>query len=137
MPSVYLDASALVKLVVREDESEALDEFLAADARLVASELVLAETPRATARASARRSPARRAAVRARTEALLAGLVLVEIDRRLLSSSADIDPPPLRTLDAIHVATALSIPELGVFVTYDRRQAEAAQRAGLPVVAPR
>jgi predicted nucleic acid-binding protein len=61
----------------------------------------------------------------------------VEVDRRILAAAASLDPPTLRTLDAIHVATALAVREdLGVVVSYDLRLSVAAQRAQLEVLAP-
>ena len=72
---------------------------------------------------------------RART--LLAGVDLVPITRDLLEAAADPGPPSSRDLDALHLATALSLGSaLDAFVVYDGRLAEAATGAGLPVVAP-
>ncbi len=68
---------------------------------------------------------------------MLAGALLVPITRTLLEEAAVLGGPHLRSLDAIHLASALSIREdLEAFVAYDRRLAEAAGAAGLPVVAP-
>jgi hypothetical protein len=128
---VYLDASALVKLVVTEPESGALMEFLRAWPDRVSSALSLAEVPRALRHArfgTAERHRARR---------LLARLALVDVDRRILAAAAALDPPELRTLDAIHLATALAVREdLAGLVTYDRRLATAAERVDLEVLAP-
>ena len=63
---------------------------------------------------------------------------LVAVDDVILSSAAMLDPPELRTLDAIHLATALSLgADLDSFVTYDRQQGRAAGIAGLRVESPR
>jgi len=129
--AVYLDASALVKLVVREPESVALMEFLREHPDRVSSALALAEVPRALRRARFG------AAERRRAREVLARVALVDIDRRALAAAAAIEPPTVRTLDAIHLATALALHEdLAALVTYDRRLAVAAERADLPVQAP-
>jgi predicted nucleic acid-binding protein len=62
---------------------------------------------------------------------------LMRIDRALLSRAAALDPPELRSIDAIHLASALTLDAaLTAFVTYDRRLEAAAVRAGLSVEAP-
>jgi predicted nucleic acid-binding protein len=68
---------------------------------------------------------------------LLARLALVDVDRRILAAAAALEPAELRTLDAIHLATALAVREdLAGLVTYDRRLAAAAERLDLEVFAP-
>ncbi len=68
---------------------------------------------------------------------MLAGLELVELDDRVIAAAAGLDPAELASLDAIHLASALSLgDDLGAFVCYDRRLAEAATAAGLPMLAP-
>ncbi len=131
MSLVYLDSSALVKLVVSEPESAALMEFLRGRPDRVSSTLVLAEVPRALRRARLG------AAARRRAREILARVALVDIDRRALAAAAAIDPPTARTLDAIHLATALGLREdLVALITYDRRLAIAAELADLHVQAP-
>ncbi|MBA3421200.1 MAG: type II toxin-antitoxin system VapC family toxin [Thermoleophilaceae bacterium] len=131
---LYLDASAVVKLVLLERESVALRTAVSA-ARLATSELVLAEVPRALARVRANATA--RARFRHESQRVLEGLDLVPLGRPLLSSSARLGPPRLRTLDAIHVASALAFAsDLEAFVSYDRRQLEAAGDAGLRVISP-
>ena len=128
---IALDSSALVKLVVDEPESATLETWLSGRAPLsvTASDLVKVEVIRAVARADSAGVP------RART--LLAGVDLVPVSRDLLETAADLGPPSLRSLDAIHLATALSLGSaLDAFVVYDERLARAATEAGLPVVAP-
>ena len=128
---IALDSSALVKLVLDEPESAALERWLTSRAPLsvTASDLVRVELIRAVARAAPAGVP------RART--LLAGVDLVPITRDLLETAAELGPPSLRSLDALHLATALSLGSaLDAFVVYDERLAEAATDAGLPVVAP-
>jgi len=114
--------------VVREPESDAL--LAAVEGRLLAaSELVRTELRRAAARTGG-------AAV-AGVEVLLDRLVLVRLEAPLLDSAGRMEPPALRSLDAIHVQSALVLGEpLEAFVTYDVRMADAAQGAGLRVLAP-
>ena len=123
---VYLDTSAIVKLVVRERETDALLAALAEWPDRVSSALAGVELHRALCRAGAQ------PAVRARAERVLAGLVLVRIDELVLRRASSLKDPSLRALDAIHLATALSLgddPE--VFMTYDARLARAALRQRL------
>ena len=106
-------------------------EFLREHPDRVSSALALAEVPRALRRARFG------AAERRRAREVLARVALVDIDRRALTAAAAIEPPTVRTLDAIHLATALALHEdLAALVTYDRRLAVAAERADLPVQAP-
>lgn len=131
MTLVYLDASALVKLVVTEPESTALMELLRARPDRVSSAVALTEVPRALRRAGFGTRERRRA------RELLARVALVDTDRRILAAAAALDPPTLRTLAAIHLATALAVREdLAALVTYDRRLRAAAERAHLDVLAP-
>ena len=131
MPLVYLDSSALVKLVVLEPESEALMEHLAEWPQRVSSALAVTELPRALRRAGLGGAAHRRA------RDVLRRIVLVDVDRRILVAAAALEPNALRTLDAIHLATALSVREdLDIVVTYDRRLRAAAERVQIDVVAP-
>jgi predicted nucleic acid-binding protein len=128
---IYLDASALVKLIVSEPESGALLAFLKSWPDRLSSALSLTEVPRALRRAQFG------GAARRRAQRLLARLALVDVDRRILSAAVALEPPSLRTLDAIHLATALVVREdLAGLVTYDRRLAAAAERFDLEVLAP-
>jgi predicted nucleic acid-binding protein len=133
--ALYADSSALVKLIVEEPESLALRERLAGR-ELVASELVLAEVPRAILRlATTIRAPRRRFA--RRLEVILEGVALLPLEREVLRQAGTFDAPFLRALDAIHLAAALRVAEaIDGFVSYDERQIEAARLAGLPVVSP-
>ena len=131
MTLVYLDSSALVKLVVREPESAALTSFLREHGERASSTLALTEVPRALRHAGFGRAEGRRA------QAVLRGVALVDADRRILSTAAAMEPSELRTLDAIHLATALTFgDELTALVTYDRRLTEAAGRARVRALAP-
>jgi predicted nucleic acid-binding protein len=114
-----------VKLVVREAESAALAQSLAGD-QLVSSTLAWAEVVRAVP--SALRPVATR---------LLDGLGWVQLSEDVVRSAGLLEPRPLRTLDALHVATALRLGSaIGGLVCYDRRLAAAAADHGLAVVAP-
>lgn len=124
----YVDASALVKLVVPEPGSVEMLRWYVESERVVTSRVGIVETRRAAAR-----SPHDRDALRA----LLASVVVVEFDHRVADRAATVGPTLLRALDAIHLATAMDLGEgLGAFVTYDDRLAAAARELGLPVVRP-
>ena len=134
--TLYLDSSALVKLVTAEAESEALA-HVAGPALLLTSELALAEVPRAIRRSVAAQAERRRREAERELERVLGGVAFVPLDRELLIQAGALEDALLRTLDAIHLAAALSVAaQLGAFVTYDRRQAQAARQAGFTVLAP-
>jgi predicted nucleic acid-binding protein len=129
---VYLDASALVKLIAVEPESPALGTFLSGHPVRVSSALTRVEVMRAVGRSTLGAAGLRRA------QEALARLALVRLDDAILEAAGRMPPPGLRTLDSLHLSTALSLgPDLAKFVTYDRRLAEAAAAAGLDVLAPR
>jgi predicted nucleic acid-binding protein len=128
---LYLDASAIVKLVVRESESAALRAHLAG-AELVTSEISLTEVPRA-----AHVKTGRTEAV-ALAEAILRRFDLVVLDDDLHRAAARAAPRELRTLDALHLVAAERLRgRLSAVIAYDRRLTEACQRAGLTVESPR
>jgi uncharacterized protein len=133
VPLVYLDSSALVKLVSAEAESGPLTEFLGGVAGAPASSVVAEiEVVRA-----ARRVGGPSSAEEERARAVLARLLLIDLDQAVVARAITAEPPALRSLDAIHLATALSAErDVAAFVTYDARLAEAAGAAGLPVVTP-
>jgi uncharacterized protein len=129
---LYLDASALVKLVAEERESLALRTFLSGHPVRISSALTRVEVTRAVGRS------ALGAVGRRRAQEALARVALVRLDDGILDAAGKLPPTGLRTLDALHLATAISIgPDLDGFVTYDRRLADAATAAGLDVVTPR
>jgi predicted nucleic acid-binding protein len=126
---VYLDASALVKRVVREPESSALLEHLVGRPRLITNQIAVVEVIRAVRIAD----PSGQAEAAARK--MLAELALVELDLTLLEHAAVLGPRRLRTLDAMHLATALVVgPD--ELIAYDRRLLDAAAEAGLTVASP-
>ncbi len=135
MPVFYADASALVKLARDEAESASLSAYLAG-ADLVSSELALAEVPRALRRAAAMDPALPLEGLWGRVDELIHRIALRPIDHDVLLDAAALTEPPLRTLDAIHVTTALHLSPVEAFVTYDQRQAAAARLAGLRTVAP-
>jgi predicted nucleic acid-binding protein len=126
----YIDSSALVKLVVPEPESEALRAELAKWERHVSSALARVEVVRACARVD---SKAGRIA-----DQIVGALDLIAVDERVLEEAALLAPAELRSLDSIHLASALLLGDaLGVALVYDERLMEAMQATGMPVAAPR
>ncbi|MDQ6910325.1 MAG: type II toxin-antitoxin system VapC family toxin [Actinomycetota bacterium] len=136
MALFYGDASALVKLVCDEPESEALRAFVA-DADLVSCELVLTELPRAIRRAASHDPRLPVDVLLGRAAELLDALALLPLDRGLLAVAGALAEPALRALDAIHVVAAVDLSPLDAFVSYDERQSAAARLAGLRTVQPR
>ena len=126
---IYADTSALAKLLRAEAETPALRSWISRqDARLVTNSLGAVEL--------------RRLASRISQQAFGAATVLLgRIDRLALTPAAlalagELPPPQVRTLDALHIASAAELPDLQVLLTYDRRMAEAAVGYGLPVESP-
>jgi predicted nucleic acid-binding protein len=131
-PAVYLDTSAVVKLVVEEPGSTALLDHLGTRPLRVTSRITEVEVRRAIARVGAVVD-----AEYDRLARVLATLTMMELDAPLAAAAGRLTPPILGTLDAVHLASALGIAsDLEAFVTYDRRLAEAATAAGLPVASP-
>lgn len=135
MPLIYLDASALVKAIRGESGAAALEAYLEG-ADLVSSELVLTEVPRGLRRAAAANPGFQLESALQRTAERLDLIALRPIDEALLIGAGMLAEPALRSLDAIHVVTALHLYPIDAFVTYDKRQASVAQLAGLKAVAP-
>lgn len=128
---IYLDAAAVVKLVHAEAESDALRTWLDERIDLPWTSSVLVEIE--TFRALARHAPA----VAARLHTVLDQIELIDLEPGVRILAQTVQPPAVRSLDAIHLATALRIgPELTSFVTYDKRLADAATAAGLTVSMP-
>jgi uncharacterized protein len=125
----YLDTSALVKLCWPEPESAALRRYLRRWPLRVSSTFIRTEALRAAGRQPVPRLAGARRQLR--------GLVMIDVDRALLDQAGVLPPPETRSLDAVHLATALALgPDLGVVVTYDQRMAHAALAQGLDVAAP-
>lgn len=124
----YVDASALVKLIVDEAESGELLRWSIEVERLVTSRVGIVETVRAANR---------RGHDVTRRSRVITDVGVYELDDGIAAAAETLPPPVLRTLDAIHIATAMALgPELDAFVTYDDRLAAAARGLGLPVVRP-
>jgi uncharacterized protein len=127
--ATYVDSSALVKLAVREPESVALRRYLARRQPLVSSALARTEVVRALL-------PLGPGAVR-RGREVLARVDLLRVNDRVLDGAGVLAPADLRSLDAIHLASAeLLGSDLRGFVTYDERLATAAAGRGLRVIRP-
>lgn len=137
MPLAYLDGSALVK-AIREKEEEgavALQAYLRG-VELISSELVLTEVPRALRRVAAERPRFQLEPALQRAAETFDAMALRPVDDALLIGAGLLAEPALRSLDAIHVVTALHVYPIDAFVTYDKRQAGVARLAGLKTVAP-
>jgi uncharacterized protein len=128
---VYADSSALVKLIVEEVETPALERELADGPTLVSSALARVEVTRAVRIQTRGDAAAERAAGR-----LVASCRLVPVVDEILISASSLAGYDLRTLDAIHLASAL-VAAPDALVTYDRRLAESAVAARLRVLEPR
>jgi predicted nucleic acid-binding protein len=125
---IYVDASAIVKLVLEEPESAEMLRWFVEAPYAVTSRVGVVETRRA---ASRRPHDARH------RERVLEDVEVLELTPEIAAAAAMIQPPAIRTLDAIHLASALAIAtDIDAFVTYDDRLAEAARTLGLPVVRP-
>jgi predicted nucleic acid-binding protein len=132
-PPLYLDSSALVKLVVDERESRALAAVVGKRV-MMSSELALTELPRAVRRAM---EAGRATGTENRLWRLLDEVDFVPLHRGQLVKAGSYEEPWLTSLDAIHLAAALSnAVTFEAFVTYDRGQARAVRYAGLPLLQP-
>lgn len=132
---VYLDTSALVKLVRQEPETPALARFtLGAD--LLSSELTLVELPRAIRRAASLDPLLSLTALLEQANDVLASIALWPLTAQLLQSAGAVPEPRLRSSDAVHIASALDVAPLAGFISYDIRQAAAARLCGLRTIAP-
>jgi predicted nucleic acid-binding protein len=128
---LYLDSSAIVKLVAAEPETGALVEALRSDPDTISSALARVEVMRAVMRAGGSSDRAGRASE------VLDRIALVPIDAETLGRAATLEPRDLRSLDAIHLATALLLrQDIAGLVTYDARLAGAVAAAGIAVLAP-
>lgn len=128
MKNAYFDSSAIVKLSNLERESQALIDYLEADDLEVSTSVIGEVEVRRTLR-RVRMSPAD-------TDEAVRGFYFLDLTPAVRRRAADLGSAALRSLDAIHLATAISVDEDLDFVTYDDRQAAAARDAGLRVVQP-
>lgn len=129
MTVAYLDASAVVKLCLTEPETEALTDHLRAYRRTISSDLTLIEATRAVVRAIGPEGLAQATAICRRLD-------LMAIDRSIVERARSIEPDGLRSLDAVHLASALAPRVAPVLVAYDDRLLEAAAAHGLVTVSP-
>ena len=126
---IYVDSSALVKLVLPEAESSSMIEFAAKFDTLVTSAIGAIEFRRAVKRHYAQQLWA--------VERVLAEMTILELSHEVRRTAELLEPTILRTLEAIHLASALVIrEELEAFVAYDERLLEAARLAGIPTASP-
>ena len=128
---IYLDSAAVIKLVHAEPESAALRNWLdeRAEIQWISSVLTEIESFRALARYAPQAA--------SRLPAVLDQIDLIDLDQRIRMLAQTVTPATVRSLDAIHLGTALhSRSSLTSFVTYDKRLLDAAQAAGLPINAP-
>ena len=126
----YLDSSALVKLAVAEPESRALRRYLSRRQPLASSALARTELARALMALGPE--------ALARGEEVLRRVQLLRVNDRVLHDAGRLQPPELRSLDAIHLASAKALgPAVKQIVTYDERLAAAATASGWTVASPR
>ncbi len=125
----YVDSSAIVKLAVAEPESLALRRYLSRRQPIVSSALARTEVTRALL-------PSGPEAV-ARGQEVLRRIQLVRVNDRVLNDAGRMRPQELRSLDAIHLASALLLgSSVKLIVTYDERLADAARTSGWSVASP-
>jgi uncharacterized protein len=129
---LYLDTSALIKLIRREPESDALADWLDAQTPVpwVSSTLIEVELPRALRRVDP--------SLLVEVPAIMARVSRYDVDEIVRAAAAAYPDATLRSLDAIHLATGDAVfgTRLTAFVTYDERLIAAAAAAGLPAAAP-
>ena len=126
----YVDSSAIVKLAVAEPESAALRRHLSRRQPIVSSALARTEVARAL-------MPSGPEAV-ARGELVLRRIQLLRVNDRVLGDAGQLTPVELRSLDAIHLASARRLGSSVIqIVTYDERMADAAMAGGWTVSSPR
>lgn len=127
---IYLDTSAALKLVMPEAETAGLELWIAERAGVprVSSRLLRVEMLRSVARAAPQRMT--------RANVVLSSVALVSMDD-VAATAEVIGEPALRSLDAIHLATAHELrTELTAFLCYDKRLGDSARALGLPVESP-
>lgn len=121
---LYLDAAAIVKLISPEPETQALADRLATRQTVATSVIARVEVRRAVRRLKDN-------AMNRQAEAVLSRIALIRLDEAVIDEASTVDPPELRSLDAIHLATAISLREnLDALITYDRGLGRAAALLG-------
>jgi predicted nucleic acid-binding protein len=135
MTVVYLDSSAIGKLAFEEDGSELLAEYIDS-CDVVSSDIALTEVTR-TARRIASEYPSNVLGdLLEKIMIAMEEMVLIMLETRTLVRAGALEGSFLRSLDAIHIATAQGLGDVDVFVTYDERQAAAARLAGFRTISP-
>jgi uncharacterized protein len=130
LSTVYIDTSALGRVLLEEPDKPTIDHALKGFERTTASYLLRVELRRV----------ALRRGLLDRANSVLAGIALIPMDSEILSAAQTILPAAVGTLDAIHLATALRFAEAGeldALMTYDKRLSGAAREHGLTVLSPR
>lgn len=130
-PPIYADTSALAKLFLLEREGPALNGFLRSNEfTLVSSELIEVELIRTISKVDSSSIP--------RAWELLGSMVLLPISGSVRKIAGELLPGKLRSLDAIHLSTALEIKaDLTGLLTYDNRMVEMATESGIEVLSPK
>jgi uncharacterized protein len=133
---LYVDTSALLKLLVREAESAAIERELVQWPSLAASIVTEVELPRAVARAREDRPDAVIDGSLV-LQSVVASAAIVPLSEDIVAAARNVAPVHVGALDAIHVASALSLgQELAGVATYDNRMQDALERLGITVLAP-
>ncbi|MGH8995421.1 MAG: type II toxin-antitoxin system VapC family toxin [Acidimicrobiales bacterium] len=128
--TTYLDSSAIVKLAVREPESDALRRYLRRRSSLISSALARTEVLRALLPSGEQALAAGRR--------VLSQIDLVRVNDQVLGRAGTLSPMELRSLDAIHLTTAERIAtDLREIISYDERLTAAARQRGYKVASPR
>lgn len=129
MRTVYLDTSVLGRILLDEPDTPAIRRELGHFERHISSGLLSVELHRLGLRVN----------MLAVVSELLSGKVLIPVDAEILAAAETITPPTVATLDAIHLATAVSLSNTGkldALMTYDKQLATGAREHGLEVLAP-
>lgn len=129
MATVYVDTSALARILLDEPGATAVEDSLSAYERLVASRLLQVEL---------RRVGLRRNLVDGVGE-LLAEIALIPCEETILTAAETVLPSTIATLDAVHLATAVRLSEAGhldALMTYDKQLGAGAKEHGIPVLSP-
>lgn len=129
MSTVYVDTSALARVLLEDPDKQVIGHALTAFDRKVASRLLGVELRRVGLRRE----------LSSRAETLLTDVSLLPIDEQILAAAEGLTPSSVGTLDAIHLATALRLAgedKLDALMTYDKRLAQGAKEHGLAVLAP-
>ncbi|MCX6392324.1 MAG: type II toxin-antitoxin system VapC family toxin [Actinobacteria bacterium] len=135
MTVLYLDSSAIAKLAFEEDGSDILAEYIES-CDVVSSDVALTEVTR-TARRIASEIPANALGdLLEKTMIAMEEMMLIMVETRTLVRAGAIEGSFLRSIDAIHIATAQGLGDVDAFVTYDERQAAAARLAGFRTISP-